>query len=40
MLPITLFTPTAADEVRDRPLRRRGDERRDRRPAIPERYRP
>ncbi|MGL6278207.1 MAG: hypothetical protein ACRC50_01450 [Gaiella sp.] len=40
MLPITLFTPTAAEEATYRPLRRRGDERRDRRPAVPERFRP
>lgn len=39
MLPITLFTPTAAEEAVYRPLQRRGDERRDRRPAIPERFR-
>ena len=28
------------DVARDRPIRRRGDTRVDRRPAVPERYRP
>lgn len=39
MLYITLFIPTNADERRDRPPRRRGDGRRERRLDVPERYR-
>jgi hypothetical protein len=39
MLYITLFTPPTAEESRNRPLRRRGDGRRERRLDVPERYR-
>ena len=41
MLIVTLVGHMDVREVaRDRPIRRRGDTRVDRRPAVPERYRP
>jgi hypothetical protein len=40
MLYVTLLTPMSTQERRDRPLRRRGDGRRERRLDVPERYRP
>jgi hypothetical protein len=40
MLIVTLFGHIEVPEIRDRPVRRRGDTRIDRRPTVPERYRP
>jgi len=40
MVTVTLFGHVHIPDVRERPIRRRGDTRVDHRPSVPERYRP